>query len=460
MRQDSMDLFLQQERFDLIFKYLYAKDPCPFNKMAYLESIRAFNGYFELNPSDGVPKNSAEDFIGSYEKLIKSIQDNQFKDNLPPVPIGRNGEITDGAHRLSACAAFGCPICVCIDSDNSESYPYSFFRRKGMNEKVMDYGALKYVELNPNSYIVNLHSVTNPEKDTEVETILRKYGKIYYKKNVNLTFNGCVNLKRISYGSFWESDSSWIGNQDNHYIGAQRHAEKSFGRFPLRVYVFCCDSIEDVRIAKEKIREIYGIGNHSVHINDTHTEAEWLAKTYFNENSLHLLNTRPFDFDDIAFDKEVDGFVKAVNSNRADINLVCCAGSTPLNIYGKRHSSDIDYLSIDDKFNISNVVYSPHDDQLVYYPKEKEDIITNPEYHLYYRGVKFISLPILLGMKRKRGEYPKDYKDIRLIKQLMNNHLRFATRIDVGKQRQMLKSTPILGEVYRALAAIKHLIIK
>lgn len=80
---DARELFFSQRRFDLIFKYLYvAKPNNAFVRRAYLESICAFNGYLELNPSNGIPKDSPEKFIASFDALIMSMQEDGFRTTL------------------------------------------------------------------------------------------------------------------------------------------------------------------------------------------------------------------------------------------------------------------------------------------------------------------------------------------------------------------------------------------
>ena len=77
---DARELFLKQHRFDLIFKYLYVTKPNDaLARTAYLESIRAFNGYFEQDSSDGVPKDSAAKFLSSFDALIKSMRIDGFR---------------------------------------------------------------------------------------------------------------------------------------------------------------------------------------------------------------------------------------------------------------------------------------------------------------------------------------------------------------------------------------------
>ena len=430
MQTNALSLLLCSKRFDLIFKYLYLryKDKnLPFFREMYLEHIRAFNHFFEQEPSDGHPKNSPEDFIRAFECLFANMQTHGFDKSKGLIPIGDNGEISDGAHRLACAAVLGLDVALTPDGRH-DLYDYKFFRDKGLNPLFADYAALEYVRLNPYAYIVNLHAVADQAKDRQVEQILEKYGFIFYQKDVHLTFNGYVNLKKLSYGSFWEREP-WIGSTENHFAGAQAHARKSMGRRPLRAYVFVCDSLEKAVQAKAEIRELLALGNYSVHINDTREEALWLAETYFNEDSLHLLNFCPFDFEDKKFDVMTEQLRKEANEQNVDLNDICCVGSTPLNLLGLRQSSDLDFLYAGNMpFTPQSNDLSSHETELIYYPCSKTEIIYDPRRHFYWHGIKFIRLNILDEMKKKRNEIPKDRDDRKLIAAFRRGKKRFGRR--------------------------------
>lgn len=423
MKQNALHLFFNQRRFDLIFKYLYLKyQDNDFVKEAYLDNIRAFNDFYEVEPSDGVAKNSAADFLRSFDNLYISIKQSGFNKNLGIIPVGDNGEISDGAHRLAVCAYLNMEIET--ESDGRQDlYDYKFFKNREMTPEIMDFGALEYVKLNPNAYIVNLHSITNPAKDTQVIQVLEKYGFIYYQKEINLTFNGYVNLKKLSYGSFWEEEK-WIGTVENKFAGAQMHAKNSIGKHPLRVFVFVCDELQKVKKAKEEIRAIFNIGNFSVHINDSREEAIELAETYFNRNSLEMINRRSFIYEDFGFDKRIDELKETAIANKVKLENICAAGSTPFNVFGLRKSSDLDFLYYGNPpFDVQTENLSNHDTELIYYPYPKKMIIQNPKYHFYYHGLKFITLNVLYEMKKKRHEIPKDINDCRMIKNFQRKNL-------------------------------------
>lgn len=442
MIQNALELFLKQKRFDLIYKYLYLKNQDnDFIIKAYLENIRAFNNFHEIEPSDGIAKDSATDFLNSFNHLYNSIKENGF-DNTKKIPIGENGEISDGAHRLTCAAVLNLNITTYQDYRN-DLYDYKFFINKKMNQDIMDFGALEYVKLNPNAYIVNLHSITDCSKDKNVENILERYGFIYYKKDIKLTFNGYVNLKKLSYGSFWNREN-WIGNTENKFAGAQMHARNSIGDNPLRAYVFICEDINNVVKAKAEIRELFSIGNFSVHINDTREEAVWLAETYFNKNSLDMINSRPFAYEDLDFENKITELKNIAKAKCIDLNNICVSGSTPFDIYGIRRSSDLDFLYDGDKsFNIQTENISNHDSELSYYPLPKKEIIGNPINHFYYHGIKFITLDILYKMKKKRNEKPKDVNDCKRIKnfwlkqKLQKLNFRIVKRQKIGNIRKI-----------------------
>ena len=409
MKINAKEIFLKQRRFDLIFKYLYVKNQNDYNREAYAENIRAFNGGHEINPSDGIPKESIDDFIHSFDTLIDDISHNQFNQAKGEIPIQRNGDISDGAHRLAICAALGYDVVTRQAEEwRDDVFAYDFFRKRRMNPKIMDYGALEYVKLNPNAHIVNLHAITNPAQDEQVLEILEKYGFVYYMKEVKLSLNGYGNLKKISYGAFWNREP-WIGDAFNGFAGAAAHARQSYGNYPCRVFVFVCDDMESIAKAKAEIRALYNIGNYSVHINDTHEEAIWLAEAYFNENSLFWANNSPMQYEDKRFDENIEHFKNVLRKGNAAIDDYCAVGSTPLNAFGVRHSNDIDYLTVS-ACKPKDKVVSPHDDQLVYYSKDAADIINNPINYFYYHGIKVYALPLAFKMKIKRGE-KKDIKD-------------------------------------------------
>jgi len=417
------DIFVKNRRFDLIYKILYLqnKDKSPeiakFYENLYLKHIFAFNGYFEKEPR----KISPEDFVNSFTKLYDSIASRGFNMNEGTILIKDNLELINGAHRLSVCLHLRkkvhCAIETCHKAKSHWHYDWHFFQEREMDEITTNLGVLEYVKYNRNAYIVNIYPVVDSMHDSAVEQILEKYGFVYFKKCIPVTYNGLINLKRIKYGK-----ERWAGTAENDFKGLKNHAEKSNGSNNLRVYVFVCDSLDNVIKAKAEIREHLALGNFSVHINDCQGEAVELAQTYFNDNSIFMINNRPYNTRSEQIDYYVDELKNYTKSTGQDLSRFCASGSTPLGVFGIRQVRDFDFLHISEFFVLpDNRELSSHDSELSYYPADKSDMILDPRYHFYYRGVKFITLDVLASMKHQRGENPKDLHDCQMISQFQSN---------------------------------------
>lgn len=424
MRVSAMELLLNSRRLDLIIKFVYLRDraKCPsFCRELYAEHIRAFGGFFEEVPSDGRPKVGETAFFESFDRTLESLRATGFDAARGKIPVYPTGEIADGAHRLTAAAYLGLDVETeprASDNPHAGLFGYQYFLRHGLSEATADFAALEFVRLNPDAHVVNLHCIAPEVRDAEVEAILCKYGMVYYKKSLRPTFAGYVNLKKISYGAFWNRER-WIGSAKNGYAGAQRNVRESMGDSPLRVYVFACSSHENVLKAKAEIRSLFGMGNYSVHINDSHEEAVWLAETCFNANSWQIANLRPCEIDTPKLDARLDEFGNLLRSANVDPVDVCAAGSVPMGVLGMRESSDLDYLcAAPSSSPVKTEVYSPHDDQLSHYPAGKETIVYDPRYHFWYRGFKVIAFDVLVAMKEARHEDPKDVRDLRALRRV------------------------------------------
>jgi len=162
-------------------------------------------------------------------------------------------------------------------------------------------------------------------------------------------------------------------------------------------------NLETVKEMKNKIRALFKVGNHSVHINDTHEDTIRIAKTVFNTNSIHFLNNRK----SVSF----PNYKKLMADIKPNENEVI-TGSTVLSLYGLRDCKDID------KIYYNNPPSDSHNQYLKkLYKLTLDDIVNNPIYHLYYNGFKYVSLDVIKNMKKTRNE-PKDIIDVKLAEEI------------------------------------------
>jgi hypothetical protein len=399
------------ERADLMAKYLYAKHrewgvSDIFAVHLYYEHLRVWNGFWERNP----PKRTFEDFLHGFDCLLDSVKEEAFVPSRSLVLLDREGRIRDGAHRVAACLLYDRPVFLENTSYLCPDWGFSFFEEKGLSEKYLDAMAIQYCELKPNTYLMVIFPSAVGHQE-EVDNILMRFADVVYKKQVFLTANGGWNLIQHVYDGepfIYDEDKARYKSQQCFPLGL-------ISTNPVRVYLLESNYPHHIKACKAAIRAVFKIGNHSVHVTDTHEQAIVMSKALFNKNSLHCLNFRkPVEFDHA--EHYLNQYKQWIRSTHQNEDWLCVDSGAVLAIYGLRDCNDWDYLHFDRaSFHSGIPGITGHNDTLCYHRWEKERILFDPDYHFFYKGVKFCSLPVVKAMKENRGE-PKDLHDLALIK--------------------------------------------
>ena len=374
---------LTHRRFDVPIKHMYASDlSSDYYKNAYKEHIKVWNGFYEGTPR----KRNFEDFDNAFKSILNSNIEE-------PVPVNPDGHIANGSHRLAAALYHQRPINT-RNTNSDENYyiesDYKFFIKKGLSKSVIKRAALEYVKLKPNTHVVCLFPICYSRMD-DVMNIISEYSNLVYHSDEKLNQEGQFNLMKEIYLS-----DGWANER-----GIRRKGNQCFmGRSGVRFMVIDAKNLETVKEMKSKVRSLFNVGNHSVHITDTHEEAIRVAKTVFNDNSIHFLNNRQ--------NVLLPNYRKLLASATPDDNTVI-TGSSVLSLYGLRDCKDLDLIYY------NNAPADSHNKYLeTHYKLTLDDIINNPRYHLYYNGFKYVSLAVIKKMKSRRNE-PKDITDVQLI---------------------------------------------
>ena len=383
--RNPIDL-LTYKRFDIPIKYMYASNlSSNFYKNAYKEHLRVWNNFREGTPN----KNGFADFVNAFKSIINNVVNE-------PVPINSEGHIANGAHRLAAALYHQRPINT-RNTKSNENYPiladYRYFAKKGLSQTIMKRTALEYAKLKPNTHIICLFPIAHT-RIQEVMSIISEYCNIFYHSSAQLNSEGQLGLMKEIY-----LDDGWANEE-----GIRRKGNQCFMGNPNVTFVLVDGkNLETVKEMKKKIRALFNVGNHSVHINDSHEETVRIAKTVFNDNSIHFLNNRK----NISFPK----YKKLMANMKPNDNEVI-TGSTVLSLYGLRDCKDIDLIYY------NNPPADSHNQYLeTHYKLTLDDIINNPLYHLYYQGFKYVSLNVIKNMKKLRNEQ-KDIIDVNLIEKI------------------------------------------
>ncbi len=400
---------LNSSRLDIVAKYMYAKYKkknikCGFAQEVYLEHIRAFNNYVE---ADGSNKIGKDKFLESMDELQASIKKTGFLDSSL-IPLSREGVILDGSHRVGISLALDQQVSTVLLDVASPQFDYRFFRGRGVHDVYMDSMAFEYAKLKTTTRLVILWPASEG-RQSEVEDVLREYGDIVYFKEVHLNQSGAHNLVRIAY-----KGEPWLGTVKDGYAGVANKARWCFSKKgSLRIFLF--ESTKDLIEMKDKIRKIFNVDKHSIHINDTHEETIELTEYLFNENGVTLLNgmvCRDLGW----FERLFSHYQNWLQINRLDKMDFCIDGSGVLAVFGIRDVRDLDFLYSGDGRapNTSFKEIDCHNDEHQHEGLVPDEIIYDPRNHFYYSGFKFVSINLIRELKVRRDEV-KDRDDVRSI---------------------------------------------
>ena len=417
---------LTSKRFDLAFKLLYLEmkdSDVEFSKEFYQIHIGALSLGRFAEPGNEA-KNSIEKFIREFNKTFENIKLNGFDENKTLIPLSKNGSIANGSHRVASAIFLARDVqSVKIDADN-HIYDYRFFKERGVSSNVLDVVATKFISYSANTHIAFIWP-SAVGHDKEVKSIIPN---IIYRKSIQLNKNGAHNLlSQIYFGE------EWLGSVEDNFKGAEGKLVKCFNKDkPFRVIAFHADSLNDVAKIKNKIRDIFNIDKHSIHITDTSDEVNRVARIVFNDNSIHFLNhAKPNKY--ASTHNKVAAFKTFISNSDACHDDVILDGSMVLSAYGIREANDIDYFTNENsKVDIKNDTFECHDSELKYHDIEKLSLIHNPQYYFYFNDVKFVSFEQVYKMKKNRKEV-KDLTDCKSMEALLENN---KTKAMLNKFRQ------------------------
>lgn len=403
--RNPLDL-INKNRLDIVVKYCYAKAKLSgmginFYEKLYVEHMLCINGLYE---SDSQKKIGQEEFLVAFNDLLKSMEINGF-DISKPIPVsGKN--ILDGAHRVAACAALGIDVATIEMDFKGHEFGSMYFKDHFLNDDFLHEIVRNFVELKNNVRFILLWSGFDGKKEN-LFNICEKYGDIIYYNELSFSDIGKINFVKNVYCS-----ENWLGSVENGFSGAQYKAEKCFGNRSKIAYILIESDVDLVEM-KECIRSLYGIGKHSVHINDTYIESLQLSKILLNRNTKNYIdlyvNSNFNNFKN--YYAEYKSALKNIPNNGYE--NFCVDGSAVLAAYGVRDCNDFDYLSIaggeeifkkTGNFECNNISHAE-------FGFDVDRCIFDPTQHFYFDEMKFLSLDIILEKKRRRGSY-SDFKDL------------------------------------------------
>lgn len=392
---DAKEL-LTPERIDLMAKWIYidAKEKgvdMTGARDIYAKHIEAFSEGTFTEPGTE-EKNTLDKYYDTFDKLIEDIRENGFDSQKSLVPVGKDNVLLDGAHRCVCAAYFGKKVKVIRFESIMKDYGTEFFKRRFLEEDVLDQLVVNYCKVKNNLFCACLWPAAEAALSDDAEKIIQEEcGKIIYSKSLKLSYHALRNFMIQIYGH-----QSWTGTVENKHQGVDSKVEACFANRETRVIFFHCESLERVLTAKEHIRELFKIENHSVHISDTDEETRMMAGILLNKNSRHFL-----EYGDIDFSRELNCVLQQKRKTGSLDNVIMAPEAT-LAAYGIKETGE-EEAYVEEEGII--------------------DVLCNPQSFFEVYGVKFLSLSEVKRMN-ECGKVQGSKEEIREINKLlrkMNN---------------------------------------
>ena len=387
---------LTHNRIDIIYKLLYViyKKLLPeFSSQIYKQHLSIItNGLFKESDQE---KKGLDSYLKSFNQVLKSINNKGFDPDISSVPLSNGHSVVNGAHRVAASIYLNKKV-FCTNTSNPISiYNYKYFRDRGLDNQILEFGVLKYIEIKSNVFLALIWPSANKKIN-----YLQSFSNVIYEKKFKLNQNGAHNFLAQVY-----KEQKWIGGFENGYGGSYVKLSQSFKNFsPVHAIFFHHDSIKEVNEIKSDLRKEFKIKKASIHITDNDNETLDLAKYILNKNSIHFLNNaKPYLYKSL-FNK-LKSFKKNLKYSKININDVVIDDEGVLAIYGIRDFKNFTYFK-------KNDIIEENDNRA--YNQNPNDLIFNPKLHFYFNDFKFTSLNEIKKMKENR-QLSHDSNDIKII---------------------------------------------
>ena len=392
-------------------------------KLAYLEIKNKNKKYAELiYKSDicmqtkgsfkeigNVKKKNIEDYINSFNEISSNMKVSGFDEKKSLIPVSKNGNILNGAHRIASAIHFGLKVKTATLPVNDVKRDFLELFKRNLEPSLIELAATIFVNYSKNSRVAFFWPRIDYDQDKESNGL----DKIFYKKKVNLSGIGKRNLIQLAYShidfSSEQAKSVWIDKKVSECFSNGNQ---------VTVFFFQSNNDQKVKEFKRKIRDKYKCGYSIIHTTDTHDEAKNISGLLLNDNGIHFINNSTADLTSIT--NKVKSIKYHLEKNSLDRADVAVDSGFILEMYGLRKSRDIDLIHYDNQFTLKSPDIDIHQDTLVYHQVASEELVFNPYFYFEFHGIKFISLEQVYYMKAVRNE-EKDRTDTFLVRKLNRN---------------------------------------
>lgn len=278
-------------RIDILVKYYYIHaretgEDLAFAKELYEKHIEAFtDGLFQEHGNK--EKNSLEKYLEIFDEMIDQFKEAGFDAKQSVIPIGRNNELLDGAHRTACALYFHATVPVMKFPDLAVDYGFDFFRRRLLDEVYLDFIAKEYVQLKGEvRAMIAWPKIGNKQNIQYIDDELERQGvQILYKKRLTLDEKTLQDLVFTIY-----REEHWLGFNLEKFKAVQYKANLCYDeKGYLTLYLLEDVAEEQLVDIKNHLRNYFQVEKSSIHTADTHQESVETANFLLDQNYGELL---------------------------------------------------------------------------------------------------------------------------------------------------------------------------
>ena len=393
------------------------KDYIPINIKPLFKNINEYNYFEPISQLKEYFKNSESDY---YKNILKSINGN--KNNIDRKLLSEFN----------------------LDNETKDIIIYN------------------YIQCRPLIFILTVWPFAVKYIDKLLE-FLNVNGNVYYKKIIELKYEGVKNLMDIMYDDFTKQARYDFILKKLNYIGTMKNNNNKIGiivfdnvknknlggqnsEFKRQIRNLLLSLIKNDSINNNELR-----GNDIIHINDYFYQSIIYSQYLFNKNSIEMLNKRKLERVNTSYWNKSNIIMNTFkkwnyqNLNLLEISRLCLLGGSIYSAYGIRPSNDIDAIIINTNNNspeekeFQNKIYENFVKDSTKFKfadigientkywkeswtlKNKEfiniikiksfsEIVLNPKYYFYFNGFKHYLIDFEIVKKFLRYR-PEDYAD-------------------------------------------------
>jgi hypothetical protein len=205
---------LHFKRFDVMAKLIYAQHRAwgmlsDWAEKIYLTHLRVFNQFVEVLPL----KDSPAQFLEAFNSILDSIDQHGFLPTLSVVPVGSDGAILNGAHRLAACLVHERPITCERRPYPGFDFSAAWFRRRiardgtALPASCADAMAVEYARRHPRCRALVIAG-RDGYSDREQFRRLRTVATVAYARRIRISGSDFISLMAWGRHRGWDDVSA------------------------------------------------------------------------------------------------------------------------------------------------------------------------------------------------------------------------------------------------------------